>query len=390
MEQERADWEDLTLDNDEDASEISSFNPSEIVVYSRDWTIETIFNQIKLGNIDLNPKFQRRNAWNDEKRSKLIESIIMSYPIPEIVLAEDPNKKKSFIVIDGKQRLLTIAGFIENDSYRYWDIPKLRKLTVLNKLNQISYEKLRTESEFADVFREFNNSSLRCTVITNFTQTDVLYDIFYRLNSGSVALATQELRQVLNRGKFADYLIEVTNTMSPIHQVLSLSEPDKRLKDVEIILRIIAFRLYANEYTGNLKKFLDDKMEFITRNWNELEENIHEIYNEINLTITYLSEIFGGHQNVGRKVTGDLFESRFNKVVFEIQLFYFMQLDKSSLVNAEIFVQAFKDLSSNDAYFRSSIESSTKNLDNYKIRYSKFEEIINRSFNMQICINPFR
>ena len=87
-------------------------------MYARDWTIETIFNQINIGNIDLNPKFQRRNAWNDDKRSKLIESIIMGYPVPEIVLAENPNKKRSFIVIDGKQRLLTLAGFIDNEKYK--------------------------------------------------------------------------------------------------------------------------------------------------------------------------------------------------------------------------------------------------------------------------------
>ncbi len=33
-----------------------------ITVTSRDWTVETIVNQITKGNIDLNPKFQRRNA----------------------------------------------------------------------------------------------------------------------------------------------------------------------------------------------------------------------------------------------------------------------------------------------------------------------------------------
>ncbi len=93
---------------------------TDLVVYSRDWTVETIENQIKKGNINLNPKFQRRNAWNDERRSKLIESLIIGIPVPEIVLAEDVTKKKSFIIIDGKQRLLTIAGFM-NHSIKYWE-----------------------------------------------------------------------------------------------------------------------------------------------------------------------------------------------------------------------------------------------------------------------------
>ncbi len=100
----------------------------DVVVYARDWTIETIFNQINIENIDLNPKFQRRNAWNDDKRSKLIRINHNGVSCPEIVLAENPNKKRSFIVIDGKQRLLTLAGFIDNNKYKYWDKPVLKRI----------------------------------------------------------------------------------------------------------------------------------------------------------------------------------------------------------------------------------------------------------------------
>ena len=190
---------EIITDNQSDSEDIQAVDVSDVVVYARDWTIETIFNQINIGNIDLNPKFQRRNAWNDDKRSKLIESIIMGYPVPEIVLAENPNKKRSFIVIDGKQRLLTLAGFIDNNKYKYWDRPVLKGLKVLKELNKLKYVDLDEKSK-----REFDNSSLRCTVITNFKDIQILYDIFYRLNSGSESLSTQELRQALNKGEFAD------------------------------------------------------------------------------------------------------------------------------------------------------------------------------------------
>ena len=60
---------DIQTDNLSDSEDLIDIDPSDVIVYSRDWTIETIFNQISLGNIDLNPKFQRRNAWTDEKRS---------------------------------------------------------------------------------------------------------------------------------------------------------------------------------------------------------------------------------------------------------------------------------------------------------------------------------
>src|SRR6266480_1757166 len=105
--------------NAEIEEDIRAGDYGSLVIYSRDWTIETINNQIVQGNVDLNPKFQRRNAWTDDRRSKLIESLIIGLPVPEIVLAEHPVKQKSFIVIDGKQRLLTIAGFID-PTIAYW------------------------------------------------------------------------------------------------------------------------------------------------------------------------------------------------------------------------------------------------------------------------------
>ena len=85
---------------------------SSLTVYSRDWTVETIYSQIQQGNIDLDPTFQRRHAWQEDKKTRLIESLITGMPVPEIVLAEDVEEERSFLVIDGKQRLLTIAGFI--------------------------------------------------------------------------------------------------------------------------------------------------------------------------------------------------------------------------------------------------------------------------------------
>ena len=154
-------------DNIEDAfQELDDIgNASEnanLIVYSRDWTVATILNQIEQGNIDLNPGFQRRNAWTDDKRSKLIESIMIGYPIPEIVLAEDKNRRNSFIVIDGKQRLLTIAGFKNPDIYQYWTkkTPKTQRLT--SSYNNKTYDDISSD---IDLLRIFENSALRCTVI---------------------------------------------------------------------------------------------------------------------------------------------------------------------------------------------------------------------------------
>jgi hypothetical protein len=214
MEDDLDDW------NAELESEVEAKGIESLVVYSRDWTVETILSQIEKDNVNLNPAFQRRNAWNDAKRSKLIESLIIGIPVPEIVLAEDKEKKRSFIVIDGKQRLLAIAGFHKPARYPVWEQPKLSGLTTRPDLNGASFEKMMADGDTSGDIRNLMNSDIRCTIISNYQSSQILYDIFYRLNTGSVPLSSQELRQVLNRGEFANYLISTTNDAIPLHTVL--------------------------------------------------------------------------------------------------------------------------------------------------------------------------
>lgn len=373
----------------QDSDDLRNVDASNIVVYSRDWTIDTILKQIELGNIDLNPSFQRRNAWNDEKRSKLIESIMMEYPIPEIVLAEDKQRKRSFIVIDGKQRLLTIAGFKEHAKYKYWRSPKLRDLKVLTNLQGFSYSELSKNPEY---LRTFENGSLRCTVINNYNDEQVLYDIFYRLNAGSSPLATQELRQVLNRGPYADYLINITDSGDALVQrVMGLDKPDSRLRDVEVLLRLMAFLEYAPLYQGNLKNFLDDKMAQFNKRYSEHQSDIEALFDKIHNTIELLFFFFDNYQSIGRKYLEDSYERRFNRVLLEVEVFFFsFLLDNEKIKEKkDEFVAAFKNLCK-DKDFKETLVTSTKNLENYRIRYTKFQNMVNEVFNLNLEVNPFK
>ena len=372
--------EDLFYDDlfqDDDDITISS-QETDLIVYSRDWTIQTIIDQIEQGNIELNPGFQRRNAWNDNKRSKLIESILIGYPVPEIVLAEDKNQKKSFLVIDGKQRLLTIAGFVNNAKYKYWDA-KTPSIKGDSRFSGMSYNDILSNPE---IRRVFDNSSLRCTVISNYLSDDELYDIFYRLNAASTPLATQELRQALYRGEFSNYLICKTDIDNPIRRVMRLSEADKRLRDVEVLLRLISFLQSAKEYKGNLLKFLDSTMNDFNENWLEKKANIEELTQQIFDTISLMKDIFGDYYKVGRKYKEGQIEQRFNRVLLEVEVYFFRYLLGHELKSEdnESFVESFKNLCDSDTQFMLSLEGSTKSIQNYRVRYTKFWNIFTKSY----------
>jgi hypothetical protein len=379
---ENNELEELNFDLDWNSDIQDDVDPqyaASLRLFPRDWTVQTIVSQIEQQNIDLNPKFQRRNAWSDVRRSKLIESLILGIPVPEIMLAENKEKARKFIVIDGKQRLLTLAGFTNPDINPVWDRPRLTGLSVLSELNGKSYEDL-IGTEFQT---QLENATIRCSIITNYETTDVLYDIFLRLNTGSVPLSSQELRQVLNPGPFADKLIEWTNEPGqPIHKILGLREPDKRLRDVELVLRFISFYFYSDRYDGRLKPFLDLSMHNISAQWEAIEGRVRSVYLDFNRAIDQLIAVFGTYKRVGRKYTNDRWESRFNKVLFEVEVYYFIQmLDREfSSDEKDRFLKGFRELSGRNDDFRRSIEASTKDLGNYRLRFSLFKDLVEEKF----------
>ena len=376
--------EDILNNNEEIISDAESITDEKIVVFSRDWTIETMVNQIDQGNIDLDPEFQRRNAWKDEKKSKLIESYILDLPVPEIVLAENPKKPKAFIIIDGKQRLLSIIGYINPKKYPYWKDAQLQTLRSRSDLNGISYQQMNENPKYTDDVRLLLNSDIRCTVISNFKRNDILYDIFYRLNTGSVPLSTQELRQVLNKGPFAKYLLDITKELNPLHVAMGLEEPDPRLYDVEFILRFIVFKIFGYEYTGNLKKFLDEFMGTINDEWDKYKDNVQVIVDSIYCALENLKLIFD-ETEIGRRYSNNKYFPKYNKVILEAQLFYFSKIERKRLTKRKNlnFKKEYEKLCANKDFLQA-ISGSTKDIAKYRSRYISMRNIINSTYNLDL------
>jgi hypothetical protein len=374
---------DDTLDdverwNREDASELEHPSGPDhygIVVAARDWTVETIVQQIQRGNVELEPAFQRRNAWRDHRRSRLIESFVLGFPVPQIVLAENPRRKKSYIVIDGKQRLLTIAGFFLAEYRQYWTSPRLSGLKALKPLNHVTIEDFLTDPQFEQELRQLGNADIRTTVISGFTDENVLYDIFYRINTGAVPLSTQELRQVLNRGPFAKYLLELTSESNPLWAVLQIDSPDPRLRDVELLLRLIAWRLFSSAYKGNMKPFLDAAMVRLNESWDTEQDGVRRVVADILAGVEMVTTIYGA--NAGRKFKNGKYERALNRALFEVEVysFSFRNVRNGAKTHRKAIVDRSKKLGE-DNDFIESIESTTKSIDNYRTRYRKYGDML--------------
>lgn len=362
---------------------------SKVVVFSTDWTTETIVNQIVRGNINLSPDFQRRDAWQRSRKSKFIESLFLGIPVPQIVLAESRMEKGKYIVIDGKQRLLAIMQFAGVDADKYKRL-SLSGLEILKSLNGKSKQKIGEGvfqgEQYIDI-SAFDNQSIRTVVIRNWNDESLLYEIFLRLNQGSVTLSPQELRQALLPGRFTNFIDDYAPQMTVIKSVLKLNEKnkaDRRMRDSELLLRFISFRNFIKEYDGDLKEFYDKTCIYYNLNWQSLEGEIRSQIEEMETAYKVIERIFT-EKNVFRKWTKDKYEARINRPLFDLILYYFSQpAIRRALVNKEDeFEDAFKVLCEDPA-FRPSIESGTNNISPTQIRYKMFAEMLSDVLNTNV------
>lgn len=344
------------------------------VINQADWTVQTIIQQIVKGNIELNPSFQRREAWRPERKSQYIESLLINVPVPQIVLAERPEKRGRFIVIDGKQRLMTLRQFFADVNDPEFRSFKLQNLTVRAELNGLNLSVLKhLYPSDVDILE---NSTIRTAVIRNWVGENFLYSVFLRLNTGSVPLSPQELRQALHPGPFATFVNEYSMTSEILHQAMHISKPDVRMRDAELVIRFFAFRNFIEEYGGDLKGILDTTTEYFNENWKTTADTITSQQVLFEAAIYTTIEIFTA-KNAFRKWNGRSYEFSLNRAIFDVMMFYFVEPEIAFLAGEkkEDVQTAFKRICT-DAKFRSAVEGTTKSIEALHTRLSMWGEAL--------------
>lgn len=258
----------------------ASIKEYDITASPNDFNIKTIFDFIESGSVKI-PGFQRNYVWDIKRASKLIESIIIGIPIPQVFLYEE--ERNSFLVIDGQQRLMSIYYFMKQRFPRNDKRIAIRK--VFEELGQIPDEILSDDQYFTkfnlelpahisnqpnrfnkanyatlgDYKTTFEMRTIRNIIVKqNFPSDDdsSVYEIFNRLNSGGVNLKPQEIRVSLYHSKFFR-LLDHLNLLPQWRKLLGIEEPDLNLKDIEILLRGFAMLINGHKYTPSMTKFLN-------------------------------------------------------------------------------------------------------------------------------------
>ena len=249
-----------------------------IVTEQARYPLDTITGMVSSGKYNLMPTFQRRHRWDDEKKSRLIESFIMNVPIPPIFLYE--VKFSEYEVMDGLQRLSTICDFYEDKFC-------LTGLKLWPELNGKRYSEL-PEMVRQGIDRRYLSSIILLQESAKTAQKaqDMKQLVFERINSGGVKLEPQETRNALYNGpmnelcanlarnKYLCALFRIPNEESysllddeqelpdvaeRVEKELENNSLYRTMYDVELVLRFFAIRNlegYQNQFSDFLDKYL--------------------------------------------------------------------------------------------------------------------------------------
>ncbi len=293
---------------------------------SGDPEIESLHNKWKRGRLILQPDFQRQFVWDGAKSSRLIESALLSVPLPIVYLAEESDNKES--VIDGQQRLTSFFSFIDG-KYPNGSIFRLSSMKVFPELNKKLFSEL--SEELQDRIRYYK---IRAVTIRRDSDSELKFEIFERLNTGSVPLNEMELRNCVYRGKYINLLKELAGDPNFL-RLVGLKEPDKRMKDVELALRFASFyhSTYL-KYKSPMKRFFNQDMDRYKNISDADSVDLHASFkNSINIITSLFGESAFKRFYIGNDTNhnGTWESQQFNSSLFDVLMGVFHDKNKNQV-----------------------------------------------------------
>ena len=261
--EQRIDKEDLYGGKSAEAI-TKPFNPNEIDVDISTVNLGSLIDQLENDEIDLQPDFQRvTDVWDNVKKSRLIESILLGLPLPSFYFSEDPVSQK-LSIIDGLQRICAIRDFVLEKENPL----KLEGLQFLKNFDGFTFSQLARPE-----VKRIKSLKITMNTLRKGTPLDVKYIIFQRVNTAGVPLTPQEMRHALNQGPAAIFIKELAD-MESFKKATNYSVESKRMQDRDFVNRFIAFFIGYQDYMGDLDMFLNDKMGELNKMTSEQRDDI--------------------------------------------------------------------------------------------------------------------
>lgn len=365
---------------DESFENHDPFDPDSISLSSKIVALDAVLRRIKNKTIILNPDFQRNQVWDVQRKSLLIESMMLRIPLPMFYVSED--KYGTWEVVDGLQRLTTIRDFIlgpDNDGKGF----KLKGLEFWGSLfNDMDYFGIESKLKMPRIINNIMEAELSFTIINPDTPEKVKRNIFKRINTGGMRLSAQEIRHALYQGDSTVLLKDLVGS-AEYKKVMGAAVKDNRMAGRELLLRYLSFHLRGwKSFKGDMDSFLSDTMRFLN---GEIEiENAKEHSREVIISDAMLAldrahQIFGEH--VFRRSRKKQRKTPVNKSLFDVWMYCFSRMPNVMFQNIidgkEDFLKVYYEILDDDEFI-DSISRYGGDLFGVKFRYTKIIELVKK------------
>ncbi len=290
--------------------------------------------------------FQRKFVWTKSQCDRFVESLLLGLPVPGIFLVQQSDK--SHLVLDGQQRLLTLAAF-------YGGLLNKKEFALENVQDQFKGLTYKTMPE--EHRRTLDDSIIHATVIKKTQESQDLssiYTLFERLNSGGTQLSPHEIRVALVPGKLMQLVRRLNG--DPAWR-LAFGSPSKTLKDHELILRFIAMRFSPTAYKSPMKDFLTTYAQYNKNLDKQQEKEIEDVFTK---TIHLIVDA------VGKKVFR--LKTALNAAMFDSMMVGLAKVvTKGGVIDSSKVKAAYDGLLTNEGYL-AAISKATAREDQVKER----------------------
>lgn len=209
--------------------------------YTTEYSVELLATKMRNGQFKV-PSYQREFTWENERKSRFIESLLMGLPIPFLFFWE--MKDGHLEIVDGSQRLRTIEEFILGDF-------RLEELESLPSLSGFQFADLLVSRQ-----RKTLNRSIRGIVLNELADEQARFDMFERINTGSKTANKAEVRRGALAGPFMTLVIDLAKLqnfveLAPVSKKLALERERE-----ELVTRFFAYADGLDGYKDRPSEFL--------------------------------------------------------------------------------------------------------------------------------------
>ena len=293
---------------------------TEIVSDGYEMSVGEIMNLYRDKELKIDPAFQRLFRWDETRKTRFIESLLLGIPIPPIFVFLDENG--IWELIDGLQRLSTVLQFTGQLVGPGIEEVQSLELAGTTFLPSLAGKKWEPSAQDADdgigqsLQLQIKRARLRVEILKKESDIKAKFELFQRLNTGGVTLTEQEIRNcaaVMINKDFYDWLVELAISPDFVVTTAQTKEAVSAQAGVELALRFFAFLKVTYKRGMDVHEYLDFAMENLLSD-EEFDRDLHtDIFHR---TFSYLNSALS--EMAFKRWDGVSFKGKFLMSVFEV------------------------------------------------------------------------